>query len=71
MTLLGHFSGIIGKTVIYVSNESNEEVLKQHGRCFVQSGGGDSDDMHTEGLCGADLQGEAVGVCRGVDGSCQ
>ena len=42
--------------------QGNEEVLKQHRRCIVQSGNSDADDMRTEGLCGADLQGQAVNV---------
>jgi len=48
-----------------------EEISLIHGGSVVQPGAAYADGMCTEGLCGADLQGEALGVCHCVDAACR
>ena len=52
---------------IQEEDKGNEEVSFINGGSVVQPGAAGADVMRAEGLCGADLQGEAFGVCRRVD----
>ena len=48
-------------------DKGNEEVSFINGGSVVQPGAAYADGMCAEGLCGADLQGEAFGICHRVD----
>ena len=47
-----------------------EKAVLRQGRGIVQPGTGKRDDMCAEGLCRANLQGEAFGICHRVDAAC-
>lgn len=49
----------------------NAEVSFIYGRSVVQLGVACGDDMRTEGLCGADLQGKTFGIYHRVDATCR
>ena len=53
------------------TDKGNEEVSFIYGRRVVQPGVAWVDDMRTQGLCGVDLQGEALRICHRVYAACQ